>query len=656
MKITTISRLNSGLLLLVALALGLSLFIGIQHFNQPISKTQKFSEYKTFLNTQILTEISNYLTRGDATGLSNAETAVSELEDRLANQQDPGLLTLRELLTELKQFLTTEARAAGKLAGNEETLIIQNERETRDEISRLIDYSNDGASKNQRLAADYRSAAQELLFLLSERSMQRQQATLADSARFDGLFSVNRDMLAIIERVNQFERLGITIVEEEEDSFAALMGLANNETDTATTEDKAEDIIYSMKSLLTRFPREMEATLEIKERIRLSNERINTLIAQISSNIDILEKQMVAQFSATVELAKRFMIGMIVIIVLFTLVINYSQRRIAFQILRFVPYLETYAQGNLSQQVALPSLTQEIAGMRDSANTLRENLINLIGTIVERADKVLDISQRLHGASEHLASQMNRQTERTEKISESVDQMSIAFADIAQNTVKAADSSTDISNAAQEGLSKMESASQQARALATQVKQTSQEVTRLGDYANNIGAVLEVISSIAEQTNLLALNAAIEAARAGEHGRGFAVVADEVRSLSARTADSTVEIQEIIDQIQKQTNSCLQATENQVKLAQKTLEKNESANLSVIKVAEAIESIEVMTKQIAETTDRQSQQADSINTSIHDVKDSISEASTSSQATADLSEHLKAETHGLQMSVEAFKY
>jgi len=654
-KITTLSRLNSGLLLLVAIALAFSLIVGVKYFNEPLEKAQSFAAYKSFLNTRILTTISSYLASGNTTHLSEAEAAIADLDEQLSAGQDPAMIPLHDLLVELKTYLSTEARAAGKLAGSEDVLVILNERETTDEISRLLDYSKEGAVNNQSLANDYSAAAQQLSMLLLERSLQRQQSLASGANVADTIHSLNEEMLNIINRIQQFEPLGVQSRQQEDDLFASLMGISSEDKESAVEQDKAGEIIATLRSLVSRFPAEVSATMETSNRINASNEGINTLISKISAEIGQSEQRISAQLTTTVSLAVKVMVGIISLIALVSVVIDYIQRRIADKIQALVPYLKTFALGDFTKEIELPSAIEEIATMTTAANTLRNNLAELIGEVKQRTETVLVIGQQLHTASDTVASEMERQLAGAEMISASVEQMTASVADVAQNTAQVANASTNINEAAKHGITTMESANKEADVLAQQVEKTSQEMSKLGEYADNIGAVLEVISSIAEQTNLLALNAAIEAARAGEHGRGFAVVADEVRSLSRRTADSTQQIQGIISKIQSQTASCKLAMEAQVKLAANTAEASAQANLAVKSISEAIASVQQMIEQIAVTTKQQADVAEDVNISIHEVRNSISATNQSSRLTAGLSEKLSTENNYLQQSMAAFR-
>ncbi len=653
MKITTLSKFNTGILFTVALALSAALFFGTKHFREPIRQTQAFSEYRTFLNEQVVSNINQYLRSGDAQYLDNSEKSIVDLDEMLIQESNMDIGDLHHLLVEFKQYLVTDARAAGKMAGNEEGLIIQNERETRDEISRLIEYSEEGAENSWMTAREYSKAANDLLFQLQDRSIQRQQTLATGSTDIAEIEKINRAMVETIEKVNQLDRLGI-VAEAEEDDFAALMGLEEDEESTTEETDKVEEIISNLKSLVTRYPQEIRNTVDLKTQISQSFTTIQNYLERVNSLILSHEKDLATSFSLTVDLGRNVMIVIILLIILFSLIIDFIQRGIAQRIRNYVPFLQTYAKGDFREEVTIKAQTVEIKAMRDSANMLRQNLSSLIGEVKERSETVIQIGKKVREASDLVAAKMNTQMEQTITISASIEEMTTSFQEVAQSAANAADAATSINDAAQESHGIMQAATEEVGILAQQVKETGDEITRLGEYATNINSVLEVISGIAEQTNLLALNAAIEAARAGEHGRGFAVVADEVRSLSQRTAESTGEIRDIIERIQKQATQCTTAMQGQVALADETVTKSSEANQSVQGIVQSIASVRDMTTQIAVTTEQQAAVAEEISASVHHVRDTSSETHDASTHTAELSDQLQTENQALQQSLEKF--
>ena len=240
-------------------------------------------------------------------------------------------------------------------------------------------------------------------------------------------------------------------------------------------------------------------------------------------------------------------------------------------------------------------------------------------------------------------------------VAASMQQMTGSFNEVAAHAARAADTAQEISQAAEGSREQIAAAINEVRALADQVNTTSADIRQLGDVAHNINAVLEVISSIAEQTNILALNAAIEAARAGEHGRGFAVVADEVRSLSQRTASSTLEIKEIIGNIQQQAAHCVGAMENQVSRAENTVLKSVSANNSLEGIVDSIAHIRDMTGQIAVTTEEQAAVAQDIHANVQGIRQLNEDTRHSAHQTAKMSHELQTENQALQDAVAGFQ-
>ncbi|RXT97428.1 methyl-accepting chemotaxis protein, partial [Pseudomonas syringae] len=214
-------------------------------------------------------------------------------------------------------------------------------------------------------------------------------------------------------------------------------------------------------------------------------------------------------------------------------------------------------EGDLSARVAVVS-KDEVADIANGLNLMADAFASSISHMDRTSYELTDVASRL-GASIGLAKQsMNAQQAETEQVATAINEMTASVADVAQNTEGAALAADEANTASRNGLRIMHQAHSTIQALAEEVELSAQKVQALALHSQSIGGVIQVISTIADQTNLLALNAAIEAARAGEQGRGFAVVADEVRTLASRTQASTEEIRGIIQQLQGATDAAVQ--------------------------------------------------------------------------------------------------
>ncbi|WP_430537210.1 methyl-accepting chemotaxis protein [Pseudomonas syringae] len=200
--------------------------------------------------------------------------------------------------------------------------------------------------------------------------------------------------------------------------------------------------------------------------------------------------------------------------------------------------------------------------------------------------------------------------------------MTTSVADVAQNTEGAALAADEANTASRNGLRIMYQAHSTIQALAEEVEVSAQKVQALALHSQSIGGVIQVISTIADQTNLLALNAAIEAARAGEQGRGFAVVADEVRTLASRTQASTEEIRNIIQQLQSATDVAVQQMQAGQLKAQACISAASDASGSLSSISQGVERIVEMNTQIASAAVQQHAVSEDINRNVMEIRNS----------------------------------
>ncbi|WP_051168275.1 methyl-accepting chemotaxis protein [Marinospirillum minutulum] len=257
---------------------------------------------------------------------------------------------------------------------------------------------------------------------------------------------------------------------------------------------------------------------------------------------------------------------------------------------------------------------------KNELSEVAKSFNNFVAKVEKTVLSVLDHVGELGSKAEYTfritgetADSMKRQQMSTEEVSTAMNEMSVTAVEIASHAAETANATEQADQSSAHGNDVVQQTSEGISRLAAEVDQAAQVIRKLNEYSENIGSILDVISGISEQTNLLALNAAIEAARAGEHGRGFAVVADEVRQLAQRSQEATGQIHGMIEQLQQGVEESVNVIERSHKEAEKTVEQTEAARLALQEITEAMRRISDMSAQIASAAEEQTAVSDDIN-------------------------------------------
>ncbi|MDZ4261442.1 MAG: methyl-accepting chemotaxis protein, partial [Pseudomonadota bacterium] len=310
---------------------------------------------------------------------------------------------------------------------------------------------------------------------------------------------------------------------------------------------------------------------------------------------------------------------------------------------------------NYDLSVRLPQTKDELGEMAVNINLMLIAFQQVCQEMIAAAFQLAAASEELAASTEESSVAVGRQSSETEQVATAMNQMSTSMQEVANSTASAVDAVTSADNEANEGRKVVVLSIDAIRALAGEVDRASLVIEELSVDSQNIGSVMDVIRGIAEQTNLLALNAAIEAARAGEQGRGFAVVADEVRTLAKRTQESTAEIQQTIDKLQARANSAVTVMQESKRKADAGMGAASSADHSLTKITSAVSTINGIMLQIASAAEEQSVVAEEINRSLTAIRDVSSEVGLGAGQTAEASNDIAQLATNLQGMVSRFK-
>ena len=311
-------------------------------------------------------------------------------------------------------------------------------------------------------------------------------------------------------------------------------------------------------------------------------------------------------------------------------------------------------EGDLTRKLN-ESGNDEISELSRSFNLfalkMRESLVH----VAQSANDVSEHAHTVDDSSRTSHSFIELQNDSSTQVAAAMEQMTHQIHDVSRNAEAAEQAAKDAAQNASTGKNVVAQTITAIETLSSNIETVSRVTEDLANESHNIGSVLDVIRSISEQTNLLALNAAIEAARAGEHGRGFAVVADEVRTLASRTGQSTDEIQTMITKLQEGAKAAVEAVKSSQALSVSTVEQASSANTSLNEIERLVSIITEMNSQIARATEQQTQAADEVNLRINELSQSTEQSLNNTKQLTDASDNLKQSSEGLSSVVNRFK-
>ncbi len=386
---------------------------------------------------------------------------------------------------------------------------------------------------------------------------------------------------------------------------------------------------------------------QVEEAIKVVNGEMNHLADALAGTLGELVTLNKDSANQAADLAQRvfsqsriWVVGMIAVTALITIALAVLlTRSIVLPLAQSVRVAQGVASGDLTGEITV-SGKDEPARLQQALKSMQENLRETIRRISDSSNQLASASEELSSVTEDATRGLHQQSQEIEQAATAVNQMTAAVEEVASNAVATSQASRESDRIAQHGREQVHQTVLSIESLADDVTANATQVEDLAQKVYGISKVLDVIRSIAEQTNLLALNAAIEAARAGEAGRGFAVVADEVRALAHRTQQSTREIEQMIGGIQQGTDQAVSSMQQSNGRARATLDIAKSAGTALEEIASAFTLINERNLVIASASEQQAAVAREVDRNLMNIRDLAMQTSAGANQTSAASHEL----------------